>query len=107
LTYNFTFRDAHKFNILLGYTSQKNRTDASQVDGTGFPNDAVQTINAATITSGTSSASEWSLLSYLGRLNYNFSDRYFVSASLRRDGSSRFGANNKWGYFPSVSGVRG
>jgi TonB-linked SusC/RagA family outer membrane protein len=105
LTYNFTLNDAHKFNILLGYTSQKNRTDASQVDGTGFPNDAVQTINAATITSGTSSASEWSLLSYLGRINYNFSDRYFVSASLRRDGSSRFGANNKWGYFPSVSGA--
>ncbi|GAB3896909.1 TonB-dependent receptor [Larkinella knui] len=105
LTYNFTLNDAHKFNLLLGYTSQKNRTDASQVDGTGFPNDAVQTINAATITSGTSSASEWSLLSYVGRINYNFSDRYFLSASLRRDGSSRFGANNKWGYFPSVSGA--
>ncbi|WP_421826805.1 SusC/RagA family TonB-linked outer membrane protein [Larkinella sp.] len=105
LTYAFTLHEAHKFNVLLGYTSQKNRTDASQVDGTGFPNDAVQTINAATITSGTSSASEWSLLSYLGRINYNFSDRYFLSASLRRDGSSRFGANNKWGYFPSVSGA--
>ncbi|KAA9349588.1 SusC/RagA family TonB-linked outer membrane protein [Larkinella humicola] len=105
LTYAFTLKEAHRFNVLLGYTSQKNRTDASQVDGTGFPNDAVQTINAATITSGTSSASEWSLLSYLGRINYNFSDRYFLSASLRRDGSSRFGANNKWGYFPSVSGA--
>lgn len=105
LTYAYTLRQNHKFNLLLGYTSQKNRTDASEVDGTGYPNDAVQTINAASTTSGTSTASEWSLLSYLGRLNYNFSDKYFVSASLRRDGSSRFGTNNKWGYFPSVSGA--
>ncbi|MBN9386204.1 MAG: TonB-dependent receptor [Chitinophagaceae bacterium] len=104
LNYKFQLGDAHHLDVLAGYTSQKNTTRANETDGTGFPNDAVQTVNAATITSGTSTASQWSLLSYLGRINYNFSDKYFLSASIRADGSSRFGAHNKWGYFPSVSG---
>jgi TonB-linked SusC/RagA family outer membrane protein len=106
-TLNYTFRvaGAHRFDILAGYTSQKNTTRANETDGTGFPNDAVQTISAATITSGTSTSSQWSLLSYLGRVNYNYDDKYFLSASIRGDGSSRFGTNNKWGYFPSVSGA--
>ncbi|NLR77513.1 SusC/RagA family TonB-linked outer membrane protein [Chitinophaga eiseniae] len=104
LTYQFNIHDKHKLDVLAGYTSQKNVTKASETDGTGFPNDAVQTLNAATITSGTSTESQWSLISYLGRVNYNYDDKYFVSASIRSDGSSRFGANNKWGYFPAVSG---
>ncbi|PSL43098.1 TonB-linked SusC/RagA family outer membrane protein [Chitinophaga niastensis] len=104
LNYQFALNSKHKFDVLAGYTSQKNTTKANETDGTGFPNDAVQTLNAATITSGTSTTSQWSLLSFLGRINYNYADKYFVSASIRSDGSSRFGANNKWGYFPSVSG---
>lgn len=104
LNYQFDIHGKHKFDVLAGYTSQKNTTRANETYGTGFPNDAVQTLNAATITSGTSNESQWSLLSYLGRVNYNYDDKYFVSASIRSDGSSRFGANNKWGYFPAVSG---
>lgn len=104
LNYQFSIHEKHRFDVLAGYTSQKNVTKANETDGTGFPNDAVQTINAATITSGTSTESQWSLLSYLGRVNYNYDDKYFISASIRSDGSSRFGANNKWGYFPAVSG---
>ncbi|NSL85632.1 TonB-dependent receptor [Chitinophaga sp. Mgbs1] len=103
LNYRFALHK-HRFDVLAGYTSQKNTTRANETTGTGFPNDAVHTINAATITSGISNTSQWSLLSYLGRVNYNYDDKYFLSASLRSDGSSRFGANNKWGYFPSVSG---
>ncbi|TWV95082.1 TonB-dependent receptor [Chitinophaga pinensis] len=45
----------------------------------------------------------WSLLSYIGRVNYNFREKYFLTATLRRDGSSKFGANNKYGNFPSAS----
>src|SRR5882757_3413266 len=104
LNYKFQLPGAHHLDLLAGYTSQKNTTRANETDGTGFPNDAVHTISAATITSGTSTASQWSLVSYLGRVNYNYDDKYFLSASIRSDGSSRFGANNKWGYFPSVSG---
>ncbi|MCW3465751.1 SusC/RagA family TonB-linked outer membrane protein [Chitinophaga nivalis] len=103
LNYQFEIGSRHKFDVLAGYTSQKNNTRASETLGTGFPNDAVRTINAATITSGTSSESQWSLLSYLGRVNYSFADKYFLSGSIRSDGSSRFGAHNKWGYFPAVS----
>ncbi|HMH23341.1 MAG TPA: SusC/RagA family TonB-linked outer membrane protein, partial [Puia sp.] len=104
LNYKFGIGQDHRFDVLVGYTSQKNTTRANETDGTGYPNDAVQTVNAATITSGTSTSSQWSLLSYLGRVNYNYADKYFLSASIRSDGSSRFGASNKWGYFPSVSG---
>ncbi len=105
LTYDLTVASRHKFNALLGYSAQKNQTTANEVDATNFPNNSVQTLNAGTVNGGYSTKSEWSLISYIGRLNYNFSEKYFVSASLRRDGSSRFGANNKWGYFPAVSGA--
>lgn len=47
--------------------------------------------------------SEWALLSYMARVNYSFDDKYLVTATVRRDGSSRFGENNRWGTFPSVS----
>ena len=103
LNYNLKLADQHKFDFLLGYSSQKNSTSANEVDATNFPNNSVQTLNAGTVNGGYSTRSEWSLISYIGRVNYNFDDRYLLTASLRRDGSSRFGANNKWGYFPAVS----
>ena len=106
LNYAVDIHDVHHIKVLLGYTAQKERADNNEINGTNFPNDQVQTLNAAgQITGGNSYAAQWSLLSYLGRVNYNFHDRYFLTASLRRDGSSRFGADNKWGYFPSVSGA--
>ena len=105
LTYDLQVADRHKFNVLLGYSAQKNQTSANEVDATNFPNNSVQTLNAGTVNGGYSTKSEWSLISYIGRVNYNFDEKYFLSASLRRDGSSRFGANNKWGYFPAVSGA--
>lgn len=55
------------------------------------------------ITAGTSDQYEWSLLSYLARANYNFSGKYYLTASIRTDGSSRFGGQNKYGLFPSVA----
>jgi TonB-linked SusC/RagA family outer membrane protein len=103
LNYAFKVKENNHFSVLAGYTSQKNTTKATEVDGTGFPNNAVTTLNAATVTSGTSTESQWSLISFLGRVNYNFSEKYFLTASIRADGSSRFGANDKWGYFPSAS----
>ncbi|MHA4806733.1 SusC/RagA family TonB-linked outer membrane protein [Flavitalea flava] len=105
LNYALTIKQQHHVEALFGYSSQKNTTKATEVDGTGYPNDAVQTVSAATITSGTSTTAQWSLVSYLGRINYNFADKYFISASIRRDGSSRFGANHKWGTFSSIAGA--
>lgn len=102
VTYDFSLTD-HNFNVLAGYTSQKERTEFQSVTASNFPNDLVKTINAGTVTGGTSTASEWAIQSYLARVNYNFLNKYFLSASIRRDGSSRFSKNNQWGYFPSVS----
>ncbi|MCF0073958.1 TonB-dependent receptor [Dyadobacter sp. CY261] len=93
----------HSVTGLLGYTSQKQRDETMYVAANNFPNDLVQTLNAGTVTAGNTTASEWSLLSYLARVQYNFKNRYFLTGALRRDGMSRFGENNKWGYFPSVS----
>ncbi len=103
VTYDKRF-EQHHFNLLAGYTTQKQRDERSQATATGFPNDLVPTLNAGTTYSGVSSfATEWSMISYLARLNYDYKNRYYLSAAIRRDGSSRFGEDNKWGYFPSAS----
>ena len=102
LTYEKQFGD-HGIKALIGYTAQKQRDEYSYAFAKGFPNDEVPTLNAGRAESATSSASEWAMLSYLGRINYNYKNKYFLTGTLREDGSSRFGRNNKWGYFPSVS----
>ncbi|CAG5068963.1 TonB-dependent receptor P3 [Dyadobacter sp. CECT 9623] len=93
----------HAFTGLLGYTIQKQRDETMYVASNNFPNDLVHTLNAGTVTAGNTTASEWSLLSYLARVQYNFKNKYFLAGAIRRDGMSRFGSDNKWGYFPSVS----
>ncbi len=96
----------HDFSVLVGYTSQKVSLEGFNVTGRGFDNELSETLNNATeISNWGETAFEWSLISMLGRLNYNFDGRYFLTASVRRDGSSRFGRDNKWGVFPSVSGA--
>ncbi len=103
LNYNRTF-NRHKVQGLLGYTVQKEYIDNNTINGTNFPNDIIRTINAAgLITSATSAKEEWSLLSYLARLNYSYDGKYLLTAAFRRDGSSRFGSDNRWGLFPSLS----
>jgi TonB-dependent starch-binding outer membrane protein SusC len=103
LTYDKRFGE-HSVNILAGYTAQKQRDDISGATAAGFPNDLVPTLNAGTSYSGVSSfATEWSMLSYLARVNYNYASKYYLSGAIRRDGSSRFGEERRWGYFPSAS----
>ncbi len=102
LTYGKTF-NKHHINALAGFTSQKVRSDNSGISSTNFPNDLVQTLNAGIVIGASTSATEWSLLSYLSRINYSYNDRYLLTATIRRDGSSRFGNNKKWGVFPSIS----
>jgi TonB-dependent starch-binding outer membrane protein SusC len=106
-TYNKKVGD-HSFGVIAGYSSQKNRYQGSNINGTNFPNDLVRTINAAgTVTKASTgnTTEEWSLLSILGRVSYGYKNKYFLNATIRRDGSSRFGPNSKWGTFPSVSGA--
>lgn len=94
----------HDFDILAGYTTQKYRSDYSEISGTNFPDDRIQTINMALVKNNPSmDVQQWSMISYLSRINYSYKNRYLIGASFRRDGSSRFGQNNLWGNFPSVS----
>jgi len=102
ITYNKILND-HSFNAMAGYTAQKNHYESTQQVAQGFPNDLVHTLNAGTPTQSVSEEQEWSLISYIARLNYSYLNRYLLTATIRRDGSSRFGADNKWGYFPSAS----
>ncbi len=104
-TYSRSFGEAHSLTALVGYSVQRNTNESNSTSGqTGtFDNDLVTYPSAANIRTGNASKSYWSLLSYLARVNYSFKDRYFLTAALRRDGSSRFAPNNKWALFPSVS----
>lgn len=99
--YNKIFLNDHKVNFLLGYSVQKQRDHSTSATGRNYPNDIVQTLNAAGVTTGSSSTAEWSLISYYARLNYTYLDKYLLTGTVRRDGSSVFGANNKYGTFPS------
>jgi TonB-linked SusC/RagA family outer membrane protein len=88
---------------MAGFTAQKDHADANYLYSNKFPNNLVHTLNVATITSGNSTVSEWSMLSYVLRANYSFADKYLVTATVRRDGSSRFGADVRYGTFPSIA----
>lgn len=104
LSYIHTFKQDHHLSALAGWSAQKESANTSLIAGNGYPNDLVHTINAASnITSWSATAYEWSLLSALARVQYSYQQRYMLSATIRADGSSRFGQNNRWGTFPSVS----
>ncbi len=106
LSYNKTF-DNHSLSGVVGVTTQKFTTERFSAESRGFPADATTTYNLElgdpNLDVVTSGKADNKLLSYLGRINYAFQDKYLVTASFRADGSSRFGANNKFGYFPSVA----
>ncbi len=102
LNYSREIND-HKFNLLAGYTFQKENRNYTKTTGTGFPDDNIQNIAGASAYSVSSTIDVWALESYFGRLQYDFKGKYLLSAALRLDGSSRFGSENRWGKFPSLS----
>ncbi|KAA3439893.1 SusC/RagA family TonB-linked outer membrane protein [Rufibacter hautae] len=104
LTYDATFGGKHHLTILAGTSAQDNRYDQINATGQDFISDDAQQLDNATLTlpSG-GNASDWALFSLLGRVNYNYNDKYLLTANIRRDGSSRFGPNNRYGTFPSAS----
>ncbi len=93
-----------EFNAVLGMSTEKYSTKESNIRGTGYSSDLLKTISAATaISAFGSSQYENSFLSTFGRLNYAYDYKYLASVSFRRDGSSVFGPDNKYGFFPAVS----
>ena len=93
----------HKFDVLVGFTSQKSRFESTLINGTNYPDNKIQAVSAASQLAVINNVQEWSLLSILGRVNYSYKEKYLLSGSIRRDGSSRFGPQNRWGNFPSIS----
>ena len=91
------------FNAIAGFTAQSTLYKYSDIQAGGFLTDIITTLNAGTISSATTSKEKNTLESYLFRLNYSYDDKYLLSVASRWDGSSRFGANNKWGFFPAFS----
>lgn len=94
----------HSFGAVAGYAMEKWFYYTSGEVGTGYKFDYIHTLNAAsTVASATTTKAEESLQSFLGRVNYAYNNKYLLSLSARYDGSSRFGTNNKYGFFPAAS----
>ncbi|MDW7694902.1 TonB-dependent receptor [Flammeovirgaceae bacterium SG7u.111] len=102
LSYSKTI-DKHNISALAGYSYSTYKFENFDLRGTGFGSDEINTLNAATSYSGSTGESQNVLISYFGRVQYGYDSRYLFQASLRRDGSSKFGENTKWGVFPSAS----
>ncbi|PPL00544.1 TonB-linked outer membrane protein, SusC/RagA family [Parapedobacter indicus] len=106
LTWTKEINEVHNINVLGGLTFQRYMAEGFSGSSQGFVNDILgpNSLGSGSVYNQPSSdKTEWSLMSYLGRVNYGFKDRYLFSISGRVDGSSRFGANNKFAFFPSGS----
>ena len=93
----------HTFGGLAGFVASKINGESSGITGKNFGSSAVHTVNAGTEISATYSEMAKTNKSFLGRINYAYDDKYLLTANFRADGSSVFGENHKWGYFPSFS----
>lgn len=106
LSYDRTIADVHKINLVGGYTAQEFISENFFAQRLDFPNEDFDQrfLNAGNVISGASGTREdFSLLSGFARLNYAYDSRYLLTATVRRDGSSRFAPDNRWGTFPAVS----
>ncbi|GAB2603512.1 TonB-dependent receptor [Spirosoma areae] len=102
LTYRKRIGSSHSFGVLLGNTLQSDNLTRTYAEGRGFPNNSFTQISSASTTASTQNWSKSTLASFFGKVDYNFAGKYLIDASVRADGSSRFGSSRKWGYFPSV-----
>ena len=103
LNYSRVFAGKHNINAMAGFTSEQHNYEHMYGESRTFATDVIKTLNAGQMYQLTSDESASSLISYLGRLNYIYDNRYMLTATIRSDGSSRFGSKNKWGTFPSAS----
>lgn len=105
LTYQKVYNKIHSFNAMIGFTTQASNSSAYSMKTNNIPNES---LGMAGMSQGTaqpvgSGIADWSMMSYLGRINYNYKSKYYLTASFRADGSSKFPIANRWGYFPSTS----
>jgi TonB-linked SusC/RagA family outer membrane protein len=104
LSYATTFQNRHNLSLLGGFSYNSGKLESVSLSSNGgFSSNVITTLNAANGVTGNTNESRNVLISYFGRVQYNYSEKYLLSASIRRDGSSRFGSNTRWGLFPSAS----
>lgn len=103
LTYDKVIAQKHALDALLGYELEDFALDNIYATGTNYPGFLPEITNAA-VTKGSSSKAGYGMISFLGRLNYTFDNKYYFSASYRKDGSSRLAKDSRWGDFWSISG---
>lgn len=103
-TYNKVINSVHNITILAGHAYNADRFDASTLRSNGgYTSAAIETLNAAAGVTGNTTSTKNVFISYFGRLQYAYKDKYLLLASVRRDGSSRFGRNNQFATFPAAS----
>ncbi len=104
LTYTQTFGKGHRVSALAGFTVQQFEWNGTDQQVKNFSGDGIPTLNGGSISvTNNTDASEWTMASLIGRVSYDYQGRYLLTANIRRDASSRFGKENRWGTFPSVS----
>ncbi|GAB5550579.1 MAG: TonB-dependent receptor [Saprospiraceae bacterium] len=102
LTFQKGLGGEHYLTVLLGQSIQTSDFERTVAFGQQFPSNDFRRVTSAAIQTSSSSGSEWGIASYFGRINYDFAGKYLVNVNMRRDGSSRFGEENRWGTFPSI-----
>ena len=105
LNYEHTFNSVHNVSVILDYSQEEGTYENLNGKGASLPLNNIYYLNAAdplsiSIQNG---YSDWSIVSYLGRINYDYNGKYLFQATVRRDGTSRFAKQNRWGIFPSFS----
>lgn len=105
VTYNKTLRDIHRLDVMVGTSWENYRSSFFSATGRGYPDDYVMNNLSSAVTpaaiAGSDPFNENSMLSFYGRANYFLKDRYLFTFTFRSDASSKFGADNRWGFFPS------
>lgn len=103
LNFNKTFKKLHDISAVGGFAFESWNRNYSQISAGGYTNDLIQTIPAANVLGASTSKTQESLVSFISRVNYAYADKYLVSLTARWDGSSKFGPDNKYGFFPAAS----
>ncbi len=102
LNYNADFGKIHSLAAFVGNSIQYTGLRVQSISGSGFPGNSFQEVSSAAVTTGSTSSSKSSLVSWFGGINYSLLNRYAFDGNLRADASSRFGSNHRWGFFPSL-----
>ncbi len=106
VTYNKTFAQKHNLGVTVLQSIQRDNFERYSTDVQGVPAETQQFYNlgnAASVLGVGSTLSQWTINSYMARINYDYNDKYLLTATMRRDGSSRFGENTKYGNFPGIA----